>query len=215
WPNRSKNDERSSRSSTRTMIPPVNNYRSPHGIISTDELNRIFNSNNKCIAVGDFNAKHSAWSLGRRNENGNIINDYICNNSLILLAPPEPTHFSHNSNNPSTLDFGVLKNFFSDDETSLYELCSDHNPVSFEIDINANITKTLKTTNWMKFYDIAKEAIPGNPSINSTKDIDEVINIITTVIPTAINQSSKAKITNGLTGSCLLALQINSPSEIK
>ncbi|GBO45706.1 putative RNA-directed DNA polymerase from transposon X-element, partial [Araneus ventricosus] len=106
----------------------------------------------------------------------------------------------HNGNNPSTLDFGVLKNFSSGDATSLNELCSDHNPVSFEIDINANIpaiTKTLKTTNWMKFYDITKEAIPGNPSINSTKDIDEVINKITAVILTAINQSSKAKIING------------------
>ncbi|GBM74247.1 RNA-directed DNA polymerase from mobile element jockey, partial [Araneus ventricosus] len=175
-------------------------YRPPQGIISTDELNRICNSNNKCIAVGDFNAKHSAWSLGRRFQNGNIINDYICNNNLILLAPPEPTHFPHNGNNPSTLDFGVLKNFSSGDATSLNELCSDHNLVSFEIDINANIpaiTKTLKTTNWMKFYDITKEAIPGNPSINSTKDIDEVINKITAVILTAINQSSKAKIING------------------
>ncbi|GBM96200.1 hypothetical protein AVEN_172138-1 [Araneus ventricosus] len=51
-------------------------YRPPHGIISTDELNRIFDSNTKCIAIGDFNAKHSAWSLGRCNQNGNIINDY-------------------------------------------------------------------------------------------------------------------------------------------
>ncbi|GBM27714.1 hypothetical protein AVEN_25338-1 [Araneus ventricosus] len=49
----------------------------------------------------------------------------------------------------------------------------------------------------MKFYDIVKGAIPGNPSINSTKDIDEVINKITAVILTAINQSSKAKIING------------------
>ncbi|GBN91012.1 putative RNA-directed DNA polymerase from transposon X-element [Araneus ventricosus] len=193
-------------------------YRPPHGIISTDELNRIFNSNNKCIAVGDFNAKHNAWSLGRCNQNGSIINDYICNNNLILLARLEPTHFPHNSNNASTLDFGVLKNFSSGDATSLNELCSDHNPVSFEIDINANIpaiTKTLKTTNWMKFYDIAKEAIPGNPSINSTKDIDEVINKITAVILTAINQSSKAKIINDPHRKLPPPFQIKSPSEIK
>ncbi|GBN32004.1 putative RNA-directed DNA polymerase from transposon X-element [Araneus ventricosus] len=172
-------------------------YRSPHGIIYTDKLNRIFNSNNKGIAVDDFYAKRSAWSLERRNQNGNIINDYICNNNLILLAPPEPTHFPRNSNNPSTLDFGVLKNFSSGDATSLNELCSDHNPVSFEIDINANIpaiAKTLKTTNWMKFYDIVKESIPGNPSIISTKVIDEVIKKI---ILTAINQSFKAKRING------------------
>ncbi|GBN77947.1 putative RNA-directed DNA polymerase from transposon X-element [Araneus ventricosus] len=173
-------------------------YRPPRGFISKDELNRIFSSNNNCIVVGDFNAKHRAWSLGRRNKNGNIINDYICNNNLILLAPPESTHFPHNSNNPSTLDFGVLKNS-SGAATSLNELCSDH-PASFEIDINANIpaiTKTLKTTNWMKFYDIVKRAIPDNLSIDSTKDFDEVINKITSVILTVINQYSKAKIING------------------
>ncbi|GBO42842.1 hypothetical protein AVEN_27509-1 [Araneus ventricosus] len=48
----------------------------------------------------------------------------------------------------------------------------------------------------MKFYDIAKEAIPGYPSINLATDIDEVINKITAVILTAINQFSKAKIIN-------------------
>ncbi|GBM17263.1 putative RNA-directed DNA polymerase from transposon X-element, partial [Araneus ventricosus] len=175
-------------------------YRPSRGFISKDELNRIFSSNNNCIAVGDFNAKRRAWSSGRRNQNGNIIVDYICNNNLILLAPPESTHFPRNSNNPSTLNFSVLKNFSSGDATSLNELCSDHNPASFEIDINASIpaiTKTLKTANWMKFYDIVKGAIPGNLSIDSTKDFDEVINKITSVILAAINQSSKAKIING------------------
>ncbi|GBN11552.1 hypothetical protein AVEN_246250-1 [Araneus ventricosus] len=171
----------------------------PHGIISTNELNRIFNSNNKCIAVDGFNAKHSGWSLGRLNQNGNIINDYICNNNFIFI-PPESKHFPHNRNNPSMLDFGVLKNFSSGDATYLNELCSDHNQVSFEIDIIANIpaiTKTFKTTNWMKFYNIVKEAIPSNPNINSTKHIDEVINKITAVILTAINKPSKAKLING------------------
>ncbi|GBO04941.1 hypothetical protein AVEN_80664-1 [Araneus ventricosus] len=177
-------------------------YRPLHGIISADEFNRIFNSSDKCSACiidVDFNAKHSAYNFGRRNENGKSINDYICNNNLIILPPPEPTHFPHNSNNPSMLDFGVLKNFSSGDATSLNEIFSDHNTVSFEIDINSSIpaiTNILKTTNWVKFYDIVKEAIPGNLSINSTKDIDEIINKITSVILTAIKQSSKAKIIN-------------------
>ncbi|GBN77949.1 hypothetical protein AVEN_115799-1 [Araneus ventricosus] len=74
------------------------------------------------------------------------------------------------------------------------------NQVSIEIDINASIpaiTKTLKTTNWMKFYDIVKGAIPDNLSIDSTKDFDEYISKITSVILTAINQSSNAKIIIG------------------
>ncbi|GBN36731.1 hypothetical protein AVEN_188670-1, partial [Araneus ventricosus] len=114
-------------------------YRPPHGSISTLELNNIFNSNSKCIAVGDFNAKHRAWSSGTWNSNGNIIHDYIRNNNLILLAPCEPTHFPNHSNNPSTLDFGILKNFSSGDANSINALSSDHNSVFFEIEIDINV----------------------------------------------------------------------------
>ncbi|GBM13874.1 putative RNA-directed DNA polymerase from transposon X-element [Araneus ventricosus] len=113
---------------------------------------------------------------------------------FFLLLPSPPT-----SRTIATIQVcltGELKNFSSGDATSLNEVCSDR---SAEININANIpatTKTLKATNWMKFYDIAKEAIPVNPSINLTKDIDEIIKKITAVILTAINQSTKANIIN-------------------
>ncbi|GBN84505.1 RNA-directed DNA polymerase from mobile element jockey [Araneus ventricosus] len=125
-------------------------YRPPHGSISTLELNNTFNSNSKCITVGDFNTKYSSWSSGTWNSNDTIIHDYICNNNLILLAPCESTHFPNHSNNPSTLDFGIPKNYSSGDTNSINELSSDHNPVSFEIDINVNlpaIRKIIKTTN--------------------------------------------------------------------
>ncbi|GBN76416.1 RNA-directed DNA polymerase from mobile element jockey [Araneus ventricosus] len=135
-------------------------YRPPHGSISTLELNNIFNSNSKYITVGDFNAKHRAWSSGTWNSNGTIIHDYICNNNLILSAPCEPTHFPNYSNNPSTLDFGILKNFSSGDANSINALSRDHNPVSFEININVKlpaISKIIKMTNWTKFKQIMRE----------------------------------------------------------
>ncbi|GBO40428.1 RNA-directed DNA polymerase from mobile element jockey, partial [Araneus ventricosus] len=182
-----------------TPITISSNYRPPHGSISTLELNNIFNSNSKCIAVGDFNAKHRAWSSGTWNSNGTIIHDYICNNNLILLAPCEPTHFPNHSNNPSTLDFGILKNFSSGDANSINALSSDHNPVSFEIDINVNlpaISKIIKKTNWSKFKQIMSTSLPGNPNIQNIKDIDEAITKLNSAILTAINLASRSKLIN-------------------
>ncbi|GBM42847.1 putative RNA-directed DNA polymerase from transposon X-element [Araneus ventricosus] len=174
-------------------------YRPPHGSISTLELNNIFNSNSKCITVDDFNAKHRAWSSGTWNSNGTIIHDYICHNNLILLAPCEPTHFPNHSNNPSTLDFGILKNFSSVDANSINALSSDHNPVSFEIDINVNlpaISKIIKTTNWNKFKQIMRTSLPGNPNIQNIKDFDEAIAKLNSAILTAINLASRSKLIN-------------------
>ncbi|GBN97418.1 putative RNA-directed DNA polymerase from transposon X-element [Araneus ventricosus] len=147
-------------------------YRPPHGSISTLELNNIFNSNCKCIAVGDFNAKHKAWSSGTWNSNGTIIHDYICNNNLILLAPCEPMHLPNHSNNPSTLDFGILKNFSSGDTNFINALSSDHNLVSFEIYINVNfptIRKIIKTTNSTKFKQIMSTLSQGTPASKTSK----------------------------------------------
>ncbi|GBM46176.1 putative RNA-directed DNA polymerase from transposon X-element [Araneus ventricosus] len=186
------------RDSTPITISSI--YRPPHGSISTLELNNIFNSNSKCITVGDFNAKHRAWSSGTWNSNGTIIHDYICNNNLILLAPCESMHFLNHSNNPSTLDFGILKNFSSGNAKFINALSSDHNLVSFEIDIDVillAISKIIKTTNWNKFKQIMSTSLPGNPNIQNIKDIDEAIAKLNSAILTVINLASRSKLING------------------
>ncbi|GBO13244.1 hypothetical protein AVEN_271336-1 [Araneus ventricosus] len=135
-------------------------------------LTTFFNSISKCIAVGDFNAKRRAWSSGTWNCNGTIIHDYTCNNNLILLAPCEPTH------SPKHPGLWNSQNFSSGDANSINALSSDHNPVSFETDINVNlpaISKIIKTTNWSKFKQIMSISIPANPNIQDIKDIDEAI----------------------------------------
>ncbi|GBO31270.1 putative RNA-directed DNA polymerase from transposon X-element [Araneus ventricosus] len=171
-------------------------YRRPHDSISTLELNNIFNSNSKCITVGDFNAKDRAWSSGTWNSNVTIIHDYIFNSNLILLAPCEAKHFPNHSNNPSTLDFGILKNLSSGEANSINELRSDHNPDPFEIDINVNlpaISKIIKT-NWIKFKQIMSTSLPGNPNIQSVKYIDEAIAKFNSAILTEINLASRSKL---------------------
>ncbi|GBO18646.1 putative RNA-directed DNA polymerase from transposon BS [Araneus ventricosus] len=108
----------------------------------------------------------------------------------------EPTHFPNHSNNPSTLDIGILKNFSSGDANSINALNSDHNPVSFETDINVNlpaISNIIKATNWSKFKQIMSTSLPGNLNI---KDIDEAIKKFNSAILTAINLASRSKLIN-------------------
>ncbi|GBM35215.1 hypothetical protein AVEN_175819-1 [Araneus ventricosus] len=106
--------------------------RPHHGRINTHEIDSVFNQSTKGIAVGDYNAKHSAWSKGRSNTNGAIIHDHIASNNLVLLAPLEPPYFPYNQPSSNTLDFGIMKDISAGNATSHNDLSSDHNPVFFE-----------------------------------------------------------------------------------
>ncbi|GBM77400.1 RNA-directed DNA polymerase from mobile element jockey [Araneus ventricosus] len=119
-------------------------YRPPHGRINTQELDRLFSQSSKAIVVGNYNAKHPAWSVGRSNTNGSLIHDHIANNNFVLLTPLEPTHFPYHHPSSSTLDFRILKNISSGDASSINDLSSDHNPVSFEINVNASLASPAK-----------------------------------------------------------------------
>ncbi|KAF8789880.1 hypothetical protein HNY73_007784 [Argiope bruennichi] len=59
------------------------------------------------------------------------------------------------------------------------------------------LPKTIKTTNWSVFSTIIQNSIPGNPIIDSTRDIDDAITKFTASIVTTLNQASKAKIIQG------------------
>ncbi|GBN39168.1 putative RNA-directed DNA polymerase from transposon X-element, partial [Araneus ventricosus] len=175
-------------------------YRPPHGRINTQELDRLFSQSAKAIVVGDFNAKHAAWSMGSSNTNGSIIHDHIANNNLVLLAPLEPTHFPYHHPSSSTLDFGILKNISSGDATSINDLSSDHNPVAFEINVNASLAspaKKVNITNWTIFCETIHNRVPGNPKMNNIADVDDCIRQFTCNITTAVNLATKSRVIAG------------------
>ncbi|CAL1296039.1 unnamed protein product [Larinioides sclopetarius] len=185
---------------TNTNILIASIYRPPHGIINTRELDGLFNQGPKAIAVGDFNAKHPAWNRGRPNRNGNTIHTYIVDNNLVLIAPPEPTHFPYNHPSSSVLDFGILKNISTGDATSLNDLSSDHNPVLFKIQANTNLSSPAKTyniINWQHFSQLIHSQIPDNPKMDTADEIDTCINHLTNTINTALNLSTKTKVIKG------------------
>ncbi|GBN33462.1 RNA-directed DNA polymerase from mobile element jockey, partial [Araneus ventricosus] len=177
----------------------VSIYRPPHGLIDTAELNRIFCSNSQVICFGDFNSKHSSWNIGRSNRNGYLIYDWVNNNNFSIIAPLQPTYFSNSYALNATLDFAVVKNISVAEAVAINALPSDHNPVWFEF-LLSNVLpiplRSLTTTNWNRFQDIISRNIPGNPTINSIRDIEEAIAKFECGINTAINLSSKTKSIN-------------------
>ncbi|GBO39415.1 RNA-directed DNA polymerase from mobile element jockey [Araneus ventricosus] len=181
------------------QITVVSIYRPPHGLIDTAELNRIFCSNSQVICFGDFNAKHSSWNIGRSNRNGYLIYDWVNNNNFSIIAPLQPTYFSSSYALNATLDFAVVKNISAAEAVAINALPSDHNPVWFEF-LLSNVLpiplRSLTTTNWNRFQDIISRNIPGNPTINSIRDIEEAIAKFECGINTAINLSSKTKSIN-------------------
>ncbi|GBN55309.1 hypothetical protein AVEN_47851-1 [Araneus ventricosus] len=184
-------------------LPNNNRFQhlsSPHGRIDTQDLNNIFNLSLKGIAVGDFNAKHPAWSQSRSNINGSIIHNHIANNNLVLLAPLEPTHFPYHHPSSSTLYFGIMKNFSTGNATSINDLSSDHNPVTFDININSNLSsgsKNINITTWKTFCELIHNSIPGNPKMDTEAEIDEEIQKFTCCITSAINLSTRTKVISG------------------
>ncbi|GBM39222.1 RNA-directed DNA polymerase from mobile element jockey [Araneus ventricosus] len=177
----------------------ADSFKPPHGLIDTAELNRIFCSNSQVICFGDFNAKHSSWNIGRSNRNGHLIYDWVNNNNFSIIAPLQPTYFSNSYALNATLDFAVVKNISAAEAVAINALPSDHNPVWFEF-LLSNVLpiplRSLTTTNWNRFQDIISRNIPGNPTINSIRDIEEAIAKFECGINTAINLSSKTKSIN-------------------
>ncbi|GFT57699.1 RNA-directed DNA polymerase from mobile element jockey [Trichonephila clavipes] len=81
--------------------------------------------------MGDFNAKHSSWGCDVDTRRGITFNHHIQRSGYRILAPPTPTRYGHDS--ASTLDLAISTNVdWPCTATSISELSSDHNPVTFE-----------------------------------------------------------------------------------
>ncbi|GFT03559.1 hypothetical protein NPIL_559011 [Nephila pilipes] len=75
------------------------------------DLQKLFRNRNFCIAIGDFNAKHSTWNRGRTDGSGTKIFNVSQASGYDLITPNEPTRVPQRINErPSTIDFGITKN---------------------------------------------------------------------------------------------------------
>ncbi|GFX13667.1 hypothetical protein TNCV_1921801 [Trichonephila clavipes] len=147
--------------------------------------------------MGDFNAKHSSWGCDVDTRRGITFNHHIQRSGYRILAPPTPTRYGHDS--ASTLDLAISTNVdWPCTATSISELCSDHNPVTFEFTTTThffpppNKRYTHMKTNWGKFTQNLN--IPDNftlPDANTPEDIDEQIAAFTDRLHQAYTNASK------------------------
>ncbi|GFU95910.1 putative RNA-directed DNA polymerase from transposon X-element [Trichonephila clavipes] len=98
------------------------------------------------------------------------------------------------SGSNETLDFALAKGLHNMSATSISELTSDHNPVSFDISLNMSPPlSTFAFPNWHNFQAVLSESIPGNPTISNKNDIDQTVTNLNNRIEDAIHATSTYK----------------------
>lgn len=152
------------------------------------------------VLAGDFNAKHKAWNNDKNNSSGlsllKLANENLCD----LHFTDKPTTIPPRGQ-PSFLDIVVSKNVAGISKPVIInDLSSDHVPITFEIPINVQPTRTLKIpnyakANWKKFKakissDIVKLPILQPKSIN---EIDANISIFNEIVNKASRDSIPLK----------------------
>ena len=130
-----------------------NIYVYPKSNVNFAQLFCDINFNDKCIIVGDFNAKHFYWNNSGNNKTGVLLNNSIQNNNLKCHVKYIPT-LINNFNNESTVDLILTKNNCSLKIMNIKNgesLGSDHLPIEFNLSLNESIriNKAIKY-NWNK-----------------------------------------------------------------
>ncbi|GFU21334.1 putative RNA-directed DNA polymerase from transposon X-element [Nephila pilipes] len=171
-------------------------YKSPRNTMLHSDLQNLFSNRRNCLAIGDFNAKHTTWNPPGSNTPGKALYSYAIKHNLQINAPEKATRQTHRPNN-SIIDICVSKGLYSITSESIPALSSDHNSVIFEVEVD-NLTSqkinSIQITNWNSFQNHLNNLLPGNPYIRTIDDINEAIQNFNTKYRAAINTSSKTKI---------------------
>lgn len=176
-------------------------YNSPGNKITPADLDVLHASHRRVILVGDFNARHEDWSLGRdrNNANGITVHDYVATNGLEVIHTDRPTHFPPNGSTPSTIDIIINKNLTNlSKPLSIDELTSDHNPVVFEIankysQINSLQKTTTKNTNWPAFRSYLDKRICINNRIETTDELETEVGKFTSAVSDALKHNTQTQ----------------------
>jgi hypothetical protein len=109
-------------------------YNRPMNKFRQNDLDLILNNSNNVIIARNINARHIDWR-NSYNTNGITLNNYIDSHAVTINHPTTHTHFPSNSNDPSTIDYFLLKNITNYTQAiTMPALKSNHNPVKFSID---------------------------------------------------------------------------------
>jgi hypothetical protein len=190
----------------------VSYYNPPHSTLNKMLFEKLSDSKNQYIVLGDLNAKSTQWGAEINNLNGEILNDIVLDNDCLIVNNKEYTHFGFNSLSKSILDYCIIS-------TNLYEMfdsynvlnnedmSSDHLPIQLifnhksekqtHIENNNPIKKyNLNKANWDEFKDNLPVEMPLE--INNVDELnkfvkDSIIKAADISIPIYTNRVIKGK----------------------
>lgn len=174
-------------------------YRRPNIVLTHQDIEKLMNTGNKVLIVGDLNATHLTWNCNRNNKSGRILLNYAQNNNCTILYPNEPTNYPPNNTTPSTIDIALNKNVRNISELEVqHELSSDHNPILFYLGAQHKTHKTKRLyiyedADWERFRKLINDRVQITPNISSTHGIDKEVQKLTNNINYCIQQTVPTK----------------------
>ena len=180
-------------------------YISPAFSLTTEHLQSLLSQlPAPYILVGDFNGHNTFWGCKNNNSRGDIIENFIANNSLCLMNDKSYTYLHTATGHLSSLDLSLCHpSLFLDFDWSVYaDQCGrDHFPVIIESVNNSmndhNTKGKLNKANWELYYSLCEESLKIDKFDNSLDLLDDfttsLLDIDNKSIPKTSTNSKKSR----------------------
>lgn len=165
-------------------IKLISVYNKPSYNFNNNQLKKQ-TDHNKCVIIGDLNAKHEMWNCNRSNTNGRTLKSFAENNNIDINYPSK--HYPPNGMTPTTLDLALTKHITISKPIASTELNSDHNPVIFNLNNQLKEPRIIKitsykNTDWIAFRKELDQKIKIDPNITSIHKLNTEINTYTNTL---------------------------------
>jgi Endonuclease-reverse transcriptase len=168
-------------------------YRPPNSTLQEKDLKKIFNTNNKILALGDYNSKNTIWGCRVTNPNEVLLNELSTKYNFQILAPTNYTFFPYQTDyQPDILDILLLKNCNKPLTQSVTtELDSDHLSVIISLSLkislqSSQILKHKTFRNFELFQTTLNKNLKSTFPLQTKPDIDSSILTYTETIQKTI-----------------------------
>lgn len=188
-------------------------YSPPQVTVNQDLLNKLFDTNERVILIGDLNAHHQSWHSKINNPSGEIISDSIEKLDLVIINDSSPTYLpEHKPNYTAIIDLAIstenAANLVTNFETTDC-LRSDHITILLTISHDGLINigappisyrkkVKIKSINQDKLSDELSHfsSLLKYPEIKSHAMIDNIVSQLTISIQASIEYATVEKSIN-------------------
>lgn len=167
-------------------------YNPPDNPITPQLIELLFPKTTKTIVGGDLNSKNTIWGCRTTNKNGEAISSILGKRNFTVVAPLQPTFYSHISKHlPDILDIILHNTTLNISADTLNDLSSDHIPVLATVDVSCSTGPGFKLkTNWKSYSDSLRGLNLPSPPLNNCTDIENCIEQLNKTLTDARNKSS-------------------------